>query len=545
MRDGTGPDGLIHTGIARHAALHPDAPALIQGALRLSYRDLDLAAETYASELRRHGVGPGSLVPVALDRSPRLVTLLLGVLKCGAGYAALDPSWPRERLRTVVTALRPVVVVGAALTGLGVPVWEPEPEAELPVPMATPSTTVSPASVSPTSVSPTSVSPASTATVFFTSGTTGTPKGVLSPHRATTRLCPPDAPLAGLGPGRVMAQAAPVSWDAFTLEVWVPLLTGATCVMTEARPLLPEDLRELVRDHGVDTLWITASLFNLFVDEDLDCFTGLGHVLTGGEAASPAHIRRFLDRHPNTALFNGYGPVETCVFATLHRITPDDPDRPYGIPIGHLDPAGVTGADGTPGATATTATSLPGTRIHLIDGEICVSGDGLAAGYLGLPDATAERFTTITTEDAPGNLRSPSPPGTPGTPGTPIRVYRTGDLGTLDADGLLYFRGRTDRQVKISGHRVEPAETEAAARRVPGVRDCAAVPQGGRLALYYTPDPGAPTTPPAVRRALRAALPGHLVPHLVRELPTLPVTPNGKVDRSALTTEPPTPGSTP
>ncbi|MFM9368116.1 AMP-binding protein [Streptomyces sp. Da 82-17] len=483
---------LIHTVLARHAARTPDAPALLQGARRVTYGELDRAAEAYAGALRRLGVGPGTLVPVALARTPDLVAVLLGVLKCGAAYAALDPAWPRERMRTVVEELGPPVGVADDPSILaGLPSWSPNDPGD------TDDATAAPGPPPPPPPPPTAQSPAAPATVFFTSGSSGRPKGVVAPHRAVTRLFRPGGALVGLGPGRVMAQAAPVPWDAFTLEVWGPLLTGAACAMSASRTLLPDELRGLIDRHGVDTLWITSSLFNLFVDEDPGCFTGLGHVLTGGEVLSPAHVRTFLRRHPGIALFNGYGPVESCVFATTHRITPADCDRPEGIPVG---------------------TPVPGTGVRLSrDGEILLSGTGLADGYLGLPEATAERFTT--TDDG-------------------VRVYRTGDLGRLDADGVLHFHGRTDRQVKIAGHRVEPAETEAAARRVPGVRDCAALPVGDRLALYYTsaeaPGSASAPSPAAVRRALRAALPAHLVPHLVRELPALPVTAHGKVDRPAL-----------
>ncbi|WP_158574120.1 AMP-binding protein [Streptomyces triticagri] len=501
---GSAVPGLIHEAVAAHAARTPDAPAVSQGRLRLTYGELDRAAEVFAAELRRRGAGPGTLVPVAVERSPLLVAVLLGVLKCGAGYAALDPSWPEQRLRTVVAALDPPVAVGRALEPGRV--WEPGPlrvhSAGEEVPHArvghenSSHARVEQERVEQESNRHAPVDPSATAAVFFTSGTSGAPKGVLSPHRATTRLFAGPDRIAGLGPGRVMAQAAPVAWDAFTLEVWGALTSGAACAMSESGSLLPDDLRDLVSGAGVDTLWITSSLFNLFMDEDPDAFAGLTHVLTGGEVLSPAHVRAFLRRHPHTALINGYGPVESCVFATTHRITAADCDRPDGIPVG---------------------TPVPHTGVHLVDGEIWVSGEGLAAGYLSLPEATAERFTTLTVD------------------GRPTRAYRTGDRGFLDADGVLHFRGRTDRQVKIAGHRVEPAETEAAARQVPGLRDCAVVPVNGRLELYYTTRPERPVTAATVRRALRTALPRHLVPHTVHALPALPVTANGKTDRDALT----------
>lgn len=514
---------LIHEAVARQAVLRPDATALVFAGRRVSYRTLDLAARAYAVELGRLGVGPGRLVPVLLPRSPQLVAVLLAVLRLGAAYAALDPKLPAERLGTVLGMLAPPVVVGPApvVDADGRTVWTPPAEelseaaGRAPRPGADGTHDTDAAHHTHDTHDADKADGAdgaAPATVFFTSGTTGTPKGVLSPHRATTRLFGPDG-FADFGPGRVMPQAAPVSWDALTLELWSMLTTGGTVVLVDGDYFLPDDLAELVATTGLDTIWLTAALFNLFVDEDPDCFTGLRQVFTGGERLSAPHIRAFLTRHPGITLLNGYGPVECCVFVTTHRIRPADCEAEYGIPLG---------------------TPVPGTAIHVLDGdhevppgalgEICVSGEGLADGYLGNERATAESFTTY-------------------DPGTgPRRIYRTGDLGRLDSDGVLHFHGRADRQIKISGHRVEPAETEAAALRLPGLRECAVVPVAGesgayeRLALFYTADAlgGAAAEPDTVRKALAAVLPCAQVPDEVRRIKSFPRTPNGKIDIAAL-----------
>ncbi|WP_330176367.1 AMP-binding protein [Streptomyces sp. NBC_01498] len=538
---------LIHEAVGHQARLRPDAVALVHAGRRVGYRTLDLAAEAYAEELGRLGVGPGRLVPVLLPRSPQLVAVLLAVLKRGAAYAALDPALPAGRLRALLGMLAPPVVVGPAPGGPGVPhdgidgidgtdrhtVWAP-PAEEL-------SQAARRAPAVPLRL-PEPADGSAPAAVFFTSGTTGTPKAVVSPHRATTRLFGPDS-FADFGPGRVMSQTAPVSWDAFGLELWGMLTTGGTAVLPDGGYFLPDDLAELVTGTGLDTVWLTAALFNLFVDEDPDCFTGLRQVLTGGERMSVPHARTFLARHPDITLLNGYGPVECCVFVTTHRVRPADCEAGHGIPLG---------------------TAVPGTGIHVLDGatavppgtlgEICVSGEGLADGYLGDEAATAAGFTTFD-------------PG-----GGPRRIYRTGDLGRLDDEGVLHFHGRADRQVKISGHRVEPAETEAAALRLRGVRECVAVPVAGasgayeRLALFYTGEPPSdradgttddhPATGPeagpgtgrgpgsesdgaapdaeTVRRALAAVLPRAQVPHDIRRITSFPRTPRGKTDIAAL-----------
>ncbi|MFD3485981.1 amino acid adenylation domain-containing protein [Streptomyces sp. NPDC058665] len=527
---------LIHEAVAQQARLRPDATALVFGRRRVSYRTLDLAAEAYAAELGRLGVGPGRPVPVLLPRSPQLVAVLLAVLKRGAAYAALDHKLPADRLRTVLGMVAPPVVVAPSPGAHVLPavddddrtVWRPPAEELTEAAERAPAARrPSHAPHAPDSVDASDAADdgAAPATVFFTSGTTGTPKGVLSPHRATTRLFGPDS-FADFGPGRVMSQAAPVSWDALTLELWSMLTTGGTVVLVDGDYFLPDDLAELVESTGLDTIWLTAALFNLFVDEDPDCFTGLRQVFTGGERLSAPHIRAFLARHPGITLVNGYGPVECCVFVTTHRIRPADCEAEYGIPLG---------------------TAVPGTAIHVLDGdrevppgtlgEICVSGDGLADGYLGNERATRESFTTF-------------------DPGTgPRRIYRTGDLGRLDGEGVLHFHGRADRQIKISGHRVEPAETEAAALRLPGIRECAVVPVAGRsgayerLAMFYTEEPyggtdakgdadtavdGSDAEPEAVRKALAAVLPRAQVPDEVRRIGSFPRTPNGKIDIAAL-----------
>ncbi|GAA1911663.1 hypothetical protein GCM10009716_22030 [Streptomyces sodiiphilus] len=487
--------------MSRQARIRPTAVAVVHRGESVDYATLDAAADAYAEALDAAGVGPGTTVPVLLPRSARLVAVLLAVLKRGAAYAAVDRRWPRERISRIAALSRaPLMVTDTGAQG-ETPLW------------IVPDEPLRQAASRRGALPPVAQDSSRAATVFFTSGSTGAPKGVLSPHRATTRLFSRSG-FADFGPGRVVLQAAPVSWDAFSMELWGPLTTGGTCVIADTDYLLPGTLGELVTNAGVDTAWLTASLFNLLVDEDdpdHSCFTGLRQVLTGGERLSTAHVERFLERHPDITLINGYGPVENCVFATTHRVTAADCGRPDGIPIG---------------------VPVPGTTVHILDGEqvlppgavgeICLAGQGLALGYLGDAEATAASFVSLPLRAAPA------------------RLYRTGDLGLLDSDGTLHFRGRADRQIKISGHRVEPGEIESTARRIPGVREAALVPVpavgGGyeRLALFYTAkDPAAPA-PALVRRALADLLPGHMVPHSVRRSAALPTTTNGKLDRAAL-----------
>lgn len=491
--------GLIHESVTRHARRHPERIALRQGDLRVTYRELDLASDDLAADLHAAGVGPGARVPVLMSRSPRFVAVILAILKCGAAYAALDPTWPEERLRSVIGQLEPPVLAAETPLDLGVPCW--------PGALSSIEAAVRRGRRAPE----VPCGPAAAAAIFFTSGSTGTPKGVVSPHRAAVRLFQPGS-FADLGPGHTTSGVSPPYWDAMTLEVVGPLVSGGTVVLVEEEYLLPEGLAALVRDHGIDTAWLTSSLFNMFVDEDLSCFEGLSQLLIGGERLSPRHVRRFLTRHPSVRLLNGYGPAEACVFTTTHPITLADTDCPDGIPIGRV---------------------VPETEVHLLDGdapcapgetgEICIAGAGLANEYLGQPAETAARFVTVELD------------------GAPTRVYRTGDLGFRTADGILHYRGRADRQVKIRGYRIEPSEIENACLTLPSMERAVAVPVPGedgalsRMALFYVRAANAePLAEEAVRAGLASALPAHCMPAELRELEAVPLTPNGKTDSRAL-----------
>ena len=490
------PDEGLHEAVARTALFRPDAVAVVAGDRPTTYGELDSTADAWAARLVDAGVGRGDLVPILLPRGSALVTALLAVLKAGAAYALLDPAWPAHRVQEVVDELGArLLATGADTPGPpGLPVWSP-PAGPVEAPRA---------------FRPARVAGTDPCCVFFTSGTTGRPKGVVSPHAATARLFQCNG-FARFDHHSVVPLAAAVPWDAFSLELWSVLLNGGTSVVVDEPYLSATALRRGIARHGVDTIWLTSSLFTMLVDEDLDAFTGLEQVMTGGERLSPAHVGAFLHRHPAVRLINGYGPVESTVFATTHPVTGADAQRPGGIPLGR---------------------PVPGTVVQVLDGErpcgigetgeICIAGAGLAPGYLGDALLTAAKFVRI------------APDGTART------YYRTGDLGCWDADGLLHFGGRADRQVKIRGHRVEPAEVERQVERLlPAVRDCrvlARAADGGaasELVAFCVPaEPGdALEHAPGV---LRSALVAHHRPAAVVSVAAFPVTARGKLDERAL-----------
>ncbi|CAM5329755.1 amino acid adenylation domain-containing protein [Streptomyces abikoensis] len=511
-----GPDSgpAVPALFARWARSAPDAVAVVPGDGRdgvLTYAELDAASDRLARGLARRGVGPESLVAVALPRSAEAVVALLAVLKAGAAYLPMDPGYPAERVEFMLRDARPVLLL-TELTGDGT-------ASGLPCPAVTPAELRNSDGVEKErggiphpEREPVAVPhPAALAYVIYTSGSTGTPKGIGVTHRDVVALAT-DRRWQGGAHRRVLLHS-PLAFDASVYEIWVPLLTGGRIVVDPSDDLTPAALAEQVARHGVTALWLTSALFDLLVEEDARCLNGVREVWVGGDRVSPRSVRRAAEACPGTAFVNGYGPTETTVFATSHRIGPvaePDAEVPIGRPLDALRahvlddrlrpvPAGVTG-------------------------ELYVAGDGVARGYVGRGGLTAERFVAC-------------PFGPAGE-----RMYRTGDLVALNADGDLVYQGRADAQVKVRGFRIEPGEIEAALLAHPEVAHAAVVARrdhgdaaARRLAGYVVPaqDSG-PGLPERLREFVARRLPVYMVPSAVVVLDRLPLTPNGKLDRAAL-----------
>jgi amino acid adenylation domain-containing protein len=487
----------------------PAAIAVCGVGRSLTYAELDAASWLLATRLADIGVGPGSVVALVLPRGPGALAAMLAVMRAGAAYLPIDPGWPRERIAFMVAdADARVAIVDAGAPGSFA-------NANLAIDPSLPEIgSGSPPSPGSTTVAP---DPDRPAYLMYTSGSTGRPKGVEIRHRSIIRLvC--GARYVTIGPDTRMLQAAPLGFDASTLEIWGPLLNGGCCVLhPEAVPTGP-GLARTIRDGAVDTAWLTASLFNAVVDHDPTHLRGLVQLLVGGEALSVPHVRRAIAALRDTTLINGYGPTECTTFAATYAIPDDLPAEATSVPIGRP-------------ITGTVARVLDGAMRRLpvgVVGELCLGGDGLASRYLNLPELTAERFVA-------------DPYGQPGD-----RLYRTGDLARWRSDGLLEYIGRRDDQVKIRGYRVEPGEVEAALAKLSGVRACAVVVRhdpglGPRLFAYAVPE-RAPLDASAIRETLGRSLPAWMVPAGIVEVDTLPMTANGKLDRAAL---PPPPASRP
>ncbi len=480
----TAPAMRLHDLVERQAAWAPDATAVIFEGSSLTYGQLDVEANRLARHLVAEGVRRGDLVGVHIGRSPRLAVALLAVLKAGAAYTVLDPDFPVERL---VGALRRTSAAVVLTDGRSLP-WKRIDVVEDAAAIA----------VRDGGVLGLPGSPDDLAVVMFTSGSTGVPKAVAAPHRAVVgTLTGQD--YAGFGPDDVWLQCAPVSWDAFGTQLLGPLLAGGTVVLQPGQRPEPALIEDLVVAHDVTVLDVSASLFNFLVDEHPAVFATVRRAMTGGEAASPAHLAKVLRSAPHVAVINGYGPAETMGFSTFHAVTAVDGPVPIGRPVTGkhayvLDarlrpvPAGVVG-------------------------ELYLAGVGTAHGYLGQPAVTAERF-----------VASPFAAGE--------RMYRTGDLARWNALGVLEYAGRADDQVKIRGFRVEPGEVQAVLAGFEGVSQAAVVVRDGLLIAYVVG-----TADPAVLADHAAArLPEYLVPSVIVPLEELPRTANGKLDRAALPT---------
>jgi len=467
----------------------------------LTYDDLNRRANRLARHLRGLGAGDGSLVVIDLERSFDLIVAMLAALKAGAAFAPLEPGLPLKRASFLLGDLKPAAIVTReSLADLLPATW---------CPVVCVDSDASAIARENADNPDRSEDPLAPAEVLFTSGSTGEPKGVEVVHRGVVRLVK-GAAYARFGPDEVFLQAAPASFDASTFEIWGALLNGGTLVVLPPGAPALDDLGAAIRDFGVTTLWLTAGLFHLAVQERPENLRPLRRLIAGGEALSPARVRDALRELPGCVLVNGYGPTESTTFAACHEIA-------------SLEPACVSVPIGRP---------ISNTRIHVLDpdglwvppgetGEIFIGGDGLARGYWRRPELTSAAFVE-------------SPFGTPGE-----RLYRTGDLGRLRGDGVLEFLGRRDRQLKVRGFRIEPAEIEAVLERHPDVSRClvdARADAGGTktLTAWVVPRRDGAAPEADLRRFLRDELPEQLIPSAFVRLSSLPLTAHGKIDRDAL-----------
>jgi amino acid adenylation domain-containing protein len=491
--------------IEAQAARTPAALGVVSETASLTYAQLEAQAERLADRLAQRSIGRGSVVGVALHRSVATVVSILAIFKTGAVYLPLDPAYPPERLAfmigdagvsLVVTdeAVQPLLPPAAAWIDVG-------------------ADNGAPARTGPPARS------RDIAYIMYTSGSTGKPKGVAVAHAAAVNLAFAKLAYDPIAPGDRVLASTSVGFDVSMIQLATPLVHGATIVIAgDLRTLTPDEFWRFLQIYGVTHINSVPS-FIASVLGSARSSSPLKRLMLGGEAFSGALVRRLRTALPTTQLFNVYGPTETCVDATFHCVAEGDAAADV-LPIGK---------------------PLPNYRTYVLDGalepvasgvagDLYIGGAGVALGYVNAPALTAERFI-------------PDPFCADGG-----RLYATGDRARRRPDGELEFLGRADTQVKLRGHRIELGEIEAALIRLDGLREAAVVvredvPGDRRIVAYFTAD--RPLAPALLTAELANTLPGFMLPALYRQLTTMPLTPNGKLDRSALPVPDPAAGRGP
>ncbi|MFD5799520.1 amino acid adenylation domain-containing protein, partial [Streptomyces diastatochromogenes] len=483
----------------------PDAVAVVADGVEVSFAELDARANRLARLLAGRGVGPESVVGVALARGTDMLVSLLAVMKAGGAYLPVDPEYPAERIAAVLADAAPVVVVTSQAAAGAIPSGGPA------VVLDEPAVVAELAGLSDASPG-VEVLPDHPAYVIFTSGSTGRPKGVAVTYGGLANYVSSAPGRVGFdAPGGRYALLQAQVTDLGNTVVFASLTTGGVLhVLDEGLVTDPSAVSAYLAEHGIDCLKIVPShLAALSSVVGVEGVLPARSLVLGGEAASPALVRELVEHAGDRGVFNHYGPTETTIGVATTRLEADGSVVPVGAPLAN-------------------------TRFYILDdalqpvptgvaGELYVAGAQLARGYVKRAGLTAERF-----------VANPFEPG--------ARMYRTGDRARWTADGKVVFLGRADEQVKVRGFRVEPGEVQAAIAKHPLVAQTAVVaredvPGDLRLVAYVVPADdadGAAALPDTVREFTARRLPEHMVPSAVVVLEALPLTGNGKLDRKAL-----------
>jgi amino acid adenylation domain-containing protein len=489
----------IHHLVEVQAQRNPEAAAIVYGSQQLSYQELNQRANQLAHYLQKSGVGVEVVVGICLERSPELVIGLLSILKAGGVYLPLDPDYPPQRCALMLATAQATLLLTTSTLATRF--------AEQPVHSICVDTEQASITAQPTTKPTSALEPTNLAYIIYTSGSTGTPKGVQIPHCGLSNLVSWHQQTFKLTSSDRATQLASVSFDAFGWEIWPYLATGATVYIVEDEiRTAPLQLRDWLVEHEITISFLPTPLAESLLDEEWLAQLALRTLLIGGDT-----LRRVPAKPLPFPLVNNYGPTENTVVATSGVISTaqQEPGKPHiGCPIAN-------------------------THVYVLDqqmqpvpigvaGELYIGGAGLARGYQGRPDLTAERFLPNPFINQPG-----------------ARLYKTGDIVRYRADGKLDFLGRNDQQIKIRGFRIELGEIEIALCQHPAIKEAVVIPHESgsgnkRLIAYIVLAPEQQLEQAELHPFLRARLPEYMLPTLFIRLDALPLLPNGKIDRQAL-----------
>jgi amino acid adenylation domain-containing protein len=491
-------DRCVHQLFEAQAARTPNATAVVFGNESLTYGELEGRANQLANHLIELGARPDGLVAICLERSLEMVVGLLGILKAGAAYVPLDPAYPPDRIAFMLENAEVPLLLTQARLREGLP--------------STASGTILIDSDWPEIAKQSKERPALTlnsenrAYVIYTSGSTGKPKGVEIPHRAVVNFLTTMAERPGLTASDRLLAVTTLSFDIAGLEIYLPLTQGASLEIV-SREVASDgnQLQEELRGSCATVMQATPATWRMLLEAGWKGDPRL-KILIGGEAVSEKLANQLLQR--SASVWNVYGPTETTIWSTLSKLEAEQTAISIGRPIGN-------------------------TEIFILDkmlqpvpigvaGELYIGGDGLARGYLKRPELTAEKFIVH-----------------PLNPDPKARLYRTGDLARYLPNGNIEFLGRIDHQVKIRGFRIELGEIETVLRQHPGINETVVLaredtPGDKRVLAYFVPTRDAAPTTAELRSFLKEKLPEYMIPSVFVTLPSMPLTPNGKIDRRAL-----------
>ncbi len=473
---------------AEQAKRSPESIALMSDSTAITYAELDLLSGKIATALRNEGVRAGDFVAVTTERTLETIIGILGIVKAGGAYVPIDLNYPEERLKYILEDCKPKVCL--------------QGEEKLPLDTGYKVIDITDIDDYPLETLENINSPDDLVYLIYTSGTTGTPKGVMVKHRNVVRLVK-NTNYVSLDEDTVIMQTGSLAFDASTFEIWGALLNGGKLVIASNEVLTNEKyLYKEIINKGVNTMWLTASLYNQMVSDNSNMFDSISYLLIGGEKLSEKHVNMLRAVNNSTHLINGYGPTENTTFTTTYEIKECMDQIPIGRPIANTQVYVMNGHE-------VCGIGMPG--------ELCTSGDGLSNGYLNNPQLTAEKFEANIFGE--GNM------------------YHTGDLVRWLPDGNIEYLGRIDQQVKIRGFRIELGEIEATIRKSDTVKDVAVVlkeklDNEKYICAYVVTKKGDDAS--GLKSELRKTLPEYMIPAKIVQLNELPLTINGKLDRRRL-----------